>query len=89
MLVKLRKPPQMTQPKKFVPLVKVATLKPRDITMIISGFGTVSPKVQVEIVPQVSGKVVWTNGVNVESIRFEPKGEMNKVSTEDSSDIPF
>ncbi|MBW8000950.1 MAG: efflux RND transporter periplasmic adaptor subunit [Planctomycetes bacterium] len=61
MLVKFKKPPQMTESKKFAPLVKTQILKPRDVTMVISGFGTVSPKVQVEIVPQVSGKVVWVN----------------------------
>jgi RND family efflux transporter MFP subunit len=29
--------------------------------MAVQGFGTVSPKVQVDIVPQVSGKVVYVN----------------------------
>ncbi len=29
--------------------------------MVVHGYGTVSPKVQVELVPQVSGKVVWVS----------------------------
>ena len=29
--------------------------------MIVLGYGTVTPRLQVEIVPQVSGKVVWVN----------------------------
>ncbi len=61
LLVKMRRPPQKVATEVFTPLVKTARLKPRDIKMIITGYGTVSPKVQVEIVPQVSGKVVRVN----------------------------
>lgn len=61
LLVKMRRPPQKVTTEVFTPLVKTARLEPRDIKMIITGYGTVSPKVQVEIVPQVSGKVVRVN----------------------------
>jgi len=57
-LVKLRRPPKRVQPTALAPLVKVQKLHVRDIEMVVSGFGTVSPKVEVEIVPQVSGKIV-------------------------------
>ena len=57
-LVKLRRPPKRVQPTVLAPLVKVQKLHVRDIEMVVSGFGTVSPKVEVEIVPQVSGKIV-------------------------------
>ena len=60
-LVKLRKPPQRTEQENVAPLVKVRELNVRDIQMVVSGYGTVTPKVQVEIVPQVSGKVVSVN----------------------------
>lgn len=57
-LVKFRRPPKRVQPTVLAPLVKVQKLHVRDIEMVVSGFGTVSPKVEVEIVPQVSGKIV-------------------------------
>ena len=60
-LVKLKKPPQRVEKENPAPLVEVTTLNIRDIQMIISGYGTVTPKVQVEIVPQVSGKLVSVN----------------------------
>jgi len=41
--------------------VEVEQLSVRDIQMVVRGFGTVSPKLQVEIVPQVSGKVIYIN----------------------------
>ncbi len=57
--IKLKKPPQREEQATLAPLVKVVQLERRDIQMVIRGYGTVSPSVQVEIVPQVSGKVVW------------------------------
>ncbi|MDT8301411.1 MAG: efflux RND transporter periplasmic adaptor subunit [Sedimentisphaerales bacterium] len=59
--IKLKKPPQRQEQIVLAPLVKVERLDRRDIQMIIRGYGTVTPRLQVEIVPQVSGKVVWVN----------------------------
>lgn len=59
--IKLKKPPQRQEQEVLAPLVKVQHLDRRDIQMIIHGYGTVTPRLQVEIVPQVSGKVVWVN----------------------------
>ena len=59
--MKFKKTPQRKEPEILTPLVKVERLDRRDIQMVIRGYGTVSPRVQVEIVPQVSGKVVWVN----------------------------
>ncbi|MHC4749399.1 MAG: efflux RND transporter periplasmic adaptor subunit, partial [Planctomycetota bacterium] len=41
------------------PLVKVEQLHVRDIPMVIQGQGTVNPKVEVDIIPEVAGKVVY------------------------------
>jgi len=57
--IKFKKTPQRKEQEILAPLVKVERLDRRDIQMVIHGYGTVSPRVQVEIVPQVSGKVVW------------------------------
>ncbi len=57
-LVKMRKPPQKQELPVIAPLVKVVRVKPADIPMIIHGYGTVRPRVEVDIVPEVSGKVV-------------------------------
>jgi RND family efflux transporter MFP subunit len=59
--IKLKKPPQRQEQIVLAPLVKVERLNRRDIQMVIRGYGTVNPRLQVEIVPQVSGKVVWVN----------------------------
>jgi RND family efflux transporter MFP subunit len=57
--IKFRKPPQRMKQEVLAPLVKVEQLHVQDIPMVIRGHGTVSPKVEVDIVPEVPGKVVY------------------------------
>ncbi len=59
--VKLRRPPRRKEHKTMPPLVKVQQLHTQDIQMVVRGYGTVSPKAQVDLVPEVSGKVVSIN----------------------------
>ncbi len=63
LLIKYRKPPQREEPVVLAPLVEVEQLHVQDIQMIVRGYGTVSPKVEVEIVPEVPGKVVYVHRV--------------------------
>jgi RND family efflux transporter MFP subunit len=60
-LVKSGKPPPRVEQEVPAPLVEVAEVRVGDIRMVINGFGTVQPKVEVEIVPQVAGKIVYAN----------------------------
>jgi RND family efflux transporter MFP subunit len=60
-LYSLKKPPAKEQVVVLAPLVEVEQLEKKDIPMIVTGYGTVQAKVEVEIVPQVSGKVVAVN----------------------------
>lgn len=53
-----RKPPARTEKSVLAPLVKIQTIGRCDIKMVVQGYGTVQPKVQADVVPQVSGKVV-------------------------------
>ncbi len=57
-LKNLKKPPQEAEMEVLAPLVDVARIDPCNIQMIISGYGTVNPHVEVDIVPQVTGNVV-------------------------------
>ncbi len=59
--IKLQPPQKKVEPVKLAPLVKVATLEKQDLQMIVTGYGTARAKVEVEIVPQVSGKIVSVN----------------------------
>ena len=61
LLIKYRKPPQREEPVVLAPLVEVEQLHVQDFQMIVRGYGTVSPRVEVEIVPEVFGKVVYVH----------------------------
>lgn len=56
-----RKAPEKAEQKNVAPLVKVQTVRQQDIQIVVQGYGTVQPKVEAEVVPQVSGKVVAVN----------------------------
>ncbi len=58
MLVKAKKPPQTTQIEAPGALVDVVAVHAKNVPIVIEGFGTVEPRVQVQLVPQVAGKVV-------------------------------
>ena len=58
LLVKYKKQPERVEQDVQPPLVKVEQVRVRDIPMVVHGYGTVSPKVQVDIIPEVAGKVV-------------------------------
>ena len=57
--IKLKKPPERKQQSVQAPLVEVEQLRSEDIQMMVLGYGTVNPKVQVDIIPEVAGKVVY------------------------------
>ena len=58
LLIKYKKQPERIEQNVQAPLVKVEQVRVRDIPMIVQGYGTVSPKVEVDIIPEVAGKVV-------------------------------
>ncbi|MBN1844833.1 MAG: efflux RND transporter periplasmic adaptor subunit [Sedimentisphaerales bacterium] len=57
-LTKMRKAPQRQEEEIIPPLVKVMTTTPQDVQMMIPGYGLVQAKVQVQVVPEVAGKVI-------------------------------
>jgi len=59
--IKFRKSPERAEQEVPAPLVQVRTLEAADIPMVIQGYGTVSPKVRVEIIPEVAGKVMFVH----------------------------
>ena len=57
----MRKAPVRAEQRITAPLVKVQMVRQQDIQMVVHGYGTVQPKVQADVVPQVSGKIVAVN----------------------------
>jgi len=57
--IMLKKPPERKEQDLQAPLVEVVQLHSKDIPMVVQGYGTVNPKVDVDIIPEVAGKVVY------------------------------
>lgn len=60
-LTGLKKPPQKKKFEAQAPLVNAIEVATEDINMTVTGYGTVRPKQQVQIVPQVAGRIVQTH----------------------------
>jgi RND family efflux transporter MFP subunit len=61
LLVKAKQAPETAVIEHPGALVDAVTVHAADVTMVIESYGTVEPRVQVQVVPQVSGKVVKVN----------------------------
>ncbi len=57
-LASLKKPPAKKDRVVVVPLLNAITVGTQDLQMVVESFGTVQAKVQVQIIPQVSGKII-------------------------------
>ena len=80
--IMLKKPPERKEQDLKAPLVEVVQLRSKDIPMVVQGYGTVKPKVEVDIIPEVAGKVVYIHpelivggliGANQTILRIDPR----------------
>lgn len=67
------KPPEQELPTS-APLVRVERAEPRDHRFVVRAHGSVAPRAESDLVPQVSGEVVWMSRSLVPGGFFE-KGE--------------
>ena len=48
-----------SEPEAAAPTVRVVEVAPSSVRMIVHAQGTVAPRTEVDLVPEVSGNVVW------------------------------
>ncbi len=72
LLASMSEPPQRAERVYLGPLVEVIAAPPQKVQVIVEGQGTVRPDAQVNLVPQVTGVVVW------KAAEFEPGGSFAK-----------
>ena len=78
-----RKPPARIQFKSSGALVETITVKAENKTVIVKGHGTIIPRRVANIVPQVSGQIVWVNPRFVEGSVFQKGDCLFKIETID------
>ncbi len=57
-LISSKKSPARKEMKHLAPLLNASVVHTEDILITIKGYGTVAPKVEVKVIPQISGKVI-------------------------------
>ena len=82
-LSSMRKPPARQEKPIVAPLVQAVTAHSEDLRMIVHGFGTAQPKVSVQIVPQVSGRVVASHPDFVAGGFFKAGEPLVRIEPED------
>ena len=66
---------QPSQPEPVAPTVRVVQVEPQSVRMTVHAVGTVSPRTETELVPELSGNVVWISPNLVAGGYFE-EGEV-------------
>jgi len=72
-----------TQPAPPVPMVRVMTVETADLSMPIIGEGTVQPLREIDLVPQVGGKIVEISPSLVDGGRFSEGDLLLRIESED------
>ena len=72
LLASMREPPQRVSRSYAGPLVEAITAPLQQVQVVVEGQGTVRPDAQIDLVPQVSGIVVWKDS------DFKPGGTFAK-----------
>lgn len=66
-LLSLKKPPEKKDQIIVLPLLNAVSVTSESVQMMVSGYGTVEPRSDVQVVPQVSGRIIrchdqWVDG---------------------------
>jgi RND family efflux transporter MFP subunit len=82
--IAMRSDPPVTQTAKVpVPLVRVITVAPETTRLDVKTYGTVAPRTESELIPQVSGPVVWISPALVSGGFFERDEPMLRIDPRD------
>jgi RND family efflux transporter MFP subunit len=76
-------PLQPTQPEPIAPIVRVIEANPKTVRMVVHAQGTVTPRTETALVPEVSGNVVWISPSLVAGGYFEMGQPLLRIDNRD------
>ena len=83
LLVSLRTPPPREEPVHWVPLVETVQAPPETARVVVRGQGTVRPDREIDLVPQVGGRIVWISEQMETGGFFSAGQELARIDPED------
>ena len=72
-----------SEPEAVAPTVRVVEVAPASVRMIVHAQGTVSPRTEADLVPEVSGNVVWISPDLVSGGYFEEGEPLLRIDDRD------
>ncbi len=82
-MVHSRKPPVRQRPQTNGALVEVKTIHRADRHVVVEGNGTVAPRYEMRLTPQVSGKVIWAHPRLVSGGEFSIGDKLVRIEATD------
>ena len=82
-LVVSRPSPEPVEPEHRAPYVQVVEAHPGPVDMLVESQGTVSPRTVADLVPEVSGQVVWTSANLVAGGYFDENEPLLRIDGRD------
>ncbi len=83
LLVATRPDVELNPPEQVTPLVRVVEAKPTDWRFVVHSQGTVEPRNESELVPQVAGEVEWVSPALASGGFFEPGEALVRIEPAD------
>jgi len=72
-----------TQPEPVPPSVRVLAVDPKPVQMVVHAQGTVLPRIETELVPEISGNVVWISPNLVTGGYFDANEPLLRIDDRD------
>ena len=82
-MIKSRSKPEVREVEVPVPLVRVQTVELRDVQLTVTSQGTVSPRTESTLVPEVAGRVTWVAPSFASGGFFEEDAVLLKIDSHD------
>ena len=71
------------RPKPAVPLVRTITAETRSVQLTVETHGTVAPRTESDVVPEISGRVLWVSPALVSGGFFEKGDPLLRIDPAD------
>ena len=82
-MIQLKPEVETRRPDVRPPIVRVATVEVTDVPLVVESQGTVSPRTESQLVPEVPGRVIWVSPSLVSGGFFETGETVLKIDPHD------
>lgn len=82
-IIKAKPVVKVQRPEVLPPLVRIQTVEMEDLSLTVKSQGTVSPRTESKLVPEISGRVIWISPNLISGGFFEEGDTLLKIDPHD------